>query len=320
MPMLRRSLLAALSTLAAAPAAQAGFRPPGQAARRAAIGPLDELTPEQRRAFELTPEDPPLPPPGPGDWLASHDEPGQTFAQFQRARPNRLGLERHKIVLQPLGPLGDGSPALATLVDFAARYFGLPALARPQLSIASLRARWRTRGRRQHRSDDILNALRQRVPREAYCLIGVTQEDLYPGPGWNFVFGAARFHERVGVYSFARYDPGFYGEPRDEHTPTTILRRGFKLMAHEIGHMFAITHCIHGHCVMNGSNNLAETDRSPLHPCPLCLRKLHEIVGFDVVERERGLAELYRGVGLVDEAEACERRVARISGAARRPR
>ena len=117
------------------------------------------------------------------------------------------------------------------------------------------------------------------------------------------------------MYSFARYDPAFHGEARDEHTPTTILRRGLKLMAHEIGHMFAITHCIHSHCVMNGSNTLEETDLSPLHPCPLCLRKLHEIVGFDVVERERKLGEFYRVLGLTPEADACDRRLAHITGA-----
>ena len=85
-------------------------------------------------------------------------------------------------------------------------------------------------------------------------------------------------------------------------------------MAHEIGHMFAIAHCIHGRCVMNGTNNLEETDRSPLHPCPLCLRKLHEIVGFDPIERERRLAEFYRALGLVAEADDCERRIVRFTG------
>lgn len=316
MPLLRRHLLAALSTLALARTAHARFKPPGKAARRAAIGPTDELTPEQQRAFTLSAEDPPVPSPGPADWLAHHDEPGQTFAQFERARPNRLGRERNKIVLQPIGTLGAGSPALTTLVDFARRYFGLPALALPEIAMSSLRARSRARGRRQYRTGDLLDALRLRLPKDAYCLIGVTQDDLYPGPSWNFVFGEARFHERVGVYSFCRYDPAFAGQPRDERTPTTILRRGFKLMAHEIGHMFAITHCIHNHCVMNGSNNLEETDRSPLHPCPLCLRKLHEIVGFDVAARERALAEFYRALGLDDEAGACERRLARITAQA----
>ena len=72
MPLLRRSLLAALATLAVvpaaravAPAARAGFKPPGNAARRAAIGPLDGLPPELRRAFELGDEVPALPRPGP---------------------------------------------------------------------------------------------------------------------------------------------------------------------------------------------------------------------------------------------------------------
>ncbi len=312
MPVFRRSFIAALSTLALVPTAHAGFEAPGKAARRAAIGPLDGLTPEQRRAFTLSAEDLPIKKPGPSDWLANHDEHGQTFAQFERAKPNRIGLVRNKIVLQPIGALGDGSPALATLIDFAARYFGLPAVAQPAITMQSLRAPSRVRGRRQYRTGAILDALRLRIPKEAYCLIGVTQDDLYPGSTWNFVFGEARFHDRVGVYSFCRYDPAFAGEPRDADTPTLILRRGFKLMAHEIGHMFAIDHCIHGHCVMNGSNNLEETDRSPLNPCPLCLRKLHEIVGFDVAGRERQLAEFYRAVGLTDEADACERRLARI--------
>lgn len=314
MPLLRRSLLAALATLAVARQAQAGFKPPGKAARRAAIGPLDGLPPELRRAFELGDEVPALPRPGPDDWLASHAESGQTYAQFLKARPNRLGLVRNKIVIQPIGGLGGGSPALTTLVDFANRYFGLPALARPAITMASLRARSRVRGSRQYRTGDLLDALQRQIPAEAYCLIGITQADLYPGPKWNFVFGEARFFERVGVYSFARYDPAFYDEPRAADTATTILRRGCKLMAHEIGHMFAIDHCIHNHCVMNGSNSLEETDRGPLHPCPLCLRKLHEIVGFDVAARERRLAEFYRPLGLVAEADDCEARRARIVG------
>jgi hypothetical protein len=57
-------------------------------------------------------------------------------------------------------------------------------------------------------------------------MIGVTHGRPLPGPGWNFVFGEARFHDRVGVYSFARYDPAFYGEPRepgtDKHDPPPL--------------------------------------------------------------------------------------------------
>lgn len=152
MPLLRRSLLAAISTFLMIPSARAGFKPPGKAARRAAVGSLDGLAPELQRAFTWTDDDPPIPAPGPGDWLSEHDDDGQTFAQFVRARPNRLGLVRNQIVLLPIGGLGDGAPALKTLIDFANRYFGLPASALPAITMAELRARSRVRGRRQYRT------------------------------------------------------------------------------------------------------------------------------------------------------------------------
>mgnify|MGYP000107882883 CR=1 FL=1 len=42
----------------------------------------------------------------------------------------------------------------------------------------------------------------------------VTMTDLYPSEDWNFVFGQASLRNRVGAYSFARYDPAFYGKER----------------------------------------------------------------------------------------------------------
>jgi bacterioferritin len=37
------------------------------------------------------------------------------------------------------------------------------------------------------------------------------------------------------------------------------LRRSCKVLAHEIGHMFGLSHCVFFHCLMNGSNSLAES-------------------------------------------------------------
>ena len=53
---------------------------------------------------------------------------------------------------------------------------------------------------------------------------------------------------------------------------------------------------------MNGSNHLAESDRRPLHLCPVCLRKLQWSIGFDVLERYRALERIDRALGFVDEA------------------
>lgn len=266
-------------------------------------------------AFSAGPDDLPLPVPRPGDWLASHDEPGQTFNQFRRERQHKPTATRRKIAVKPLGKLAATAP-LATIMDFAARFFGLPVTQRLTSTLAALNAKSRTHdGRPQYLTPSILDAMIPLVPDDVYCMIGVTMDDLYPGPSWNFVFGEARFHDRVGIYSFARYDPAFYGEPHEPGTDKQILRRCLKLMVHEIGHMFAIEHCIYYACVMNGSNNLEETDRSPLHPCPVCLRKLHDSIGFDVAERERQLAEFFRAHDLIPEAETAERRHARLLAA-----
>ena len=137
--------------------------------------------------------------------------------------------------------------------------------------------------------------------------------DLYPDPRWNFVFGQASLRERVGVYSFARYDPRFYGERpaagKEDEVRQLLLRRSCKVLAHEAGHMFGIGHCVYFHCLMNGSNHLEEADARPLHLCPVDLRKLHDSIGFDVVERYRRLRAFYRKAGFGDEADWMDRRI-----------
>ena len=74
-------------------------------------------------------------------------------------------------------------------------------------------------------------------------------------------------------------------------------------MAHEIGHMFGLSHCTFLLCIMNGSNNLEEMDRAPLHLCPICLRKLAYATGFDVVDRYRDLNGFYRDSGFTEDAQ-----------------
>ena len=44
---------------------------------------------------------------------------------------------------------------------------------------------------RQLLTGDILALLKKKIPEDAFCLLGITMEDLYPDPSWNFVFGQA---------------------------------------------------------------------------------------------------------------------------------
>lgn len=324
MPTSRRSLLRALAALplgialSPARARARGFVVPDDFDRAGALGPLEDLAPDLRAALTPTAEDRPIPQPRPGDWLEINEEPGQTFAQFKRARHNRPGGARRTLVVQPLDVLsGPGMPNLKVVCDYAAAFFQLPVAAHPPIALAALRPRSRSRGTyRQYYTRDILAALRQRLPRGAYCMIAVTASDLYQSSDRNYVFGEATFRERVGVFSFARYDPAWSGGSPGPGAAMTILHRSLKVVVHEIGHMCGIRHCIHYHCIMNGANDLAETDAAPLHLCPICRRKLHHAVGFEPARRERELAEFFRAHGFLVDAARCERRLAAILAAA----
>ena len=282
------------------------FTPPNPEQQLQAIGPTASLPDPLRRAFNPAPDFQPVPAPGPDDWLANHAERGQTFRDFESAGHNKPDRQRNIIYFQPLGVFPpDGSPALPKLEAYAAAFFQLQikTLSPVQLSAAQFSTRTNpTTRNRQILSADVLAFLKGRLPSDAFCLLAITMEDLYPEPSWNFVFGQASLRERVGVYSFARYDPAFYGDPRARDYQTLLLRRSCKVLSHETAHMFGLEHCIYFACILNGSNHLGESDRRPMHLCPVCLRKLQSSLGFDVVKRYETLREFDHDAGFDDEA------------------
>jgi archaemetzincin len=91
--------------------------------------------------------------------------------------------------------------------------------------------------------------------------------DLWPGRGWNFVFGQANLRKRIGVWSIYRN-----GDPSEDFG--LCLRRTLGTASHELCHVLTMHHCTTFRCLMNGSNHQEERDAKPLHPCPVCLRKL----------------------------------------------
>ena len=107
-------------------------------------------------------------------------------------------------------------------------------------------------------------------PKDATAVLALTATDLWPGEGWNFVFGQASLTERVGVWSIARY-----GDPAEsDEAFQTCLLRTLKVAVHETGHMFGFQHCTAYACGMNGSNSAEEMDRGPLPFCPECSAKI----------------------------------------------
>ncbi|MGB1013400.1 MAG: archaemetzincin, partial [Nannocystaceae bacterium] len=222
--------------------------------------------------------------------------------------PNGLVVEEERTVLVR-------SPEMKLLADHAERYFGLKTAILPAVEIEALNPKTRNvDGRTQYRTVDLLSRIRPLLPADGYSVIALTNEDLFTESGQEFSFGYASLNARVGVYSFARFDPQFSGEPRGPDFRQVILARSLKIMTHEVGHMFGLEHCTYYSCVMNGVSDLIETDRHPLHMCPVCLRKLHGAVGFEPVARYLELQEYYARVELANEARWVADRATFITG------
>jgi archaemetzincin len=281
---------------------QANALPEPRAVYHRALGDVRELPVELRQYLESGAFEPKREP-EPGDWLEQHEEPGQSYGHYVIGGPNRVDATRGVLYLQPLGIFPGNAPPVEQLAAFARDYFQLPVKVLPGRAFGDIEIPGRRRnpydGQHQLRTGDLLAELRRTLPDDAFCLLGITMVDLYPDDDWNFVFGQASLHDRVGIYSFARH-------VTDD--PVTTVRRGVKILAHETGHMFSMHHCTYFECVMNGSNHLDEADTQPLHLCPVCLLKLHHAVGFDPTARYRALGRRYEALGMDAEAQWIEQR------------
>jgi archaemetzincin len=131
-------------------------------------------------------------------------------------------------------------------------------------------------------------------PVDALAYLALTGCDLWPGEGWNFVYGEADLRRRVGVWSLHRDgDPG-----RGPAAFRRCLRRALMTAAHETGHILTMKHCTAFRCLMNGSNHSAERDGRPAHLCPVCLRKLVWNLQVEPAAYLRRLAAFHRRHGL----------------------
>ena len=188
--------------------------------------------------------------------------------------------------------------------------------------------------------------LSKRIPWDARLVLGVTHHDLYPHASWNFVFGEVFPAMRVGVMSIARLgktfppvekpnktkkddshkdaphkDTSHQDAPhKDRQRAETRegkkkrLLRTLKILAHEVGHILGLPHCVAYSCLMNGSNNLQETDRAPIHLCPVCLAKMSWSLGLDPQKRYRRLSEFFKKQGLPKQAQWYDEQARKVTG------
>ena len=183
-------------------------------------------------------------------------------------------------------------------------------------------ARFHKSGHYQLQVGSVLLKLKQCVPSDGFCLMALTLSDLYDTANDLFVAGMAAGNHRVGVFSLKRYDPSLTFAPDNWYDITAgsvadtkvqrsvMLQRSCKLLVHEIAHILGVDHCIWYSCCMNGSGHLGEDFEQSMHLCPVDLRKLQTLIGFDVLERYQKLKEFFVKHKLDTEKEWTDKRIA----------
>lgn len=282
-----------------------------QLARAAALSdPIDDAIARIKPLF--TKKKPPFA----GDWLADHQEPGQTYAQFRATTPLPAIDLYSTLRIVPIGPLTEGQATVLEVVrDFLKPFFGLALELDAPVPLAEIPAQAQrvsdSFGRRQLLTTHLLNAalMKRRRAKDA-AVLGITAFDLWPGAGWNFVFGQASLTHRVGVWSMARNGDA---DGRREMRRLCAFRTAMTA-AHETGHMFGMRHCIAYECGMNGSNHAEERDRQPFEFCPECQPKLWWTLRLDPLARSQQLEKVARKHGFDRLAGALSKQTSALRG------
>ena len=271
---------------------------------RKAVNEIRRTIPKMEPFFK------PMGKPGTSDWLATHNEAGQTFEEYLDSDPVKPDKTRQKIYVLPLGKFSkQESEIVAKAAKYIEVFYDLTVEEMPVRSFSPAQPntrRDRFRKTVQVRTGYVIDTiLKPILPADAAALIAFTTYDLFPNDSASYVFGQASLDERIGVWSLSRLD--------DNTDIENFLIRTLKIAAHETGHMFSMRHCTKYECLMSGTNHLAETDRRPIDACPECTAKICWLSNISVRERYQRLSDTCRNLGLVKEADEFRQKAAAVS-------
>lgn len=245
--------------------------------------------------------------PRPGEWRYQNNEATQTFDEYVALRPGKKSVDLSRIYVSELG---DIAPAHRKVIEQTSAYleafFSTPVIRHRALSLGQVPEEARRETEAGAGPQFLANYILEKMllperPSDALAYLAFTSTDLWAYK-LNFVFGLGSPSLRTGVWSMARN-----GKPEGTDADRVqFLRRTILTASHETMHLLGMLHCADYHCVLNGINSLAESDRTPLRPCPLCERKLSWNLQESPIHRYRSLADFCHRHGLKTDAHDFE--------------
>lgn len=240
--------------------------------------------------------------PQPGEWLYEQQEFGQSLDEFRDETPIDSNNADATFYILPIDISHEEEFSLiADVATYLTTIFGYEVTVMPSMTAQLFPPHY---FRDEQLNSQLLldEIIRPLLEQDALGLMGITQRDIYPGDGWNFVFGQANTKEKIGITSFARY-----GDYNTDSTRRLVLNRLIKTTTHEFLHMLGLQHCIQFACVLNGSNSLDESDKKPSIICPECLAKLDIIFPTFTEKYFPASLKFYQKYQFNEEQEFCER-------------
>uniref|UniRef100_T2MAA3 Archaemetzincin-2 n=1 Tax=Hydra vulgaris TaxID=6087 RepID=T2MAA3_HYDVU len=204
--------------------------------------------------------------------------------------------KKHKIYVQPIGPFPEifmktngFISMLETLKNFVEKFFpNLKVVFMDTIDYKSLPCKNRLHTKSKQRQlliSDVQFFLKTIIPKDAFCICGLSWFDFYPSEDLNHILGEASFQNSTVAVSFGHY--AYFMEKEAQHLAKWgndyVVERS--VITHEICHAMGMSHCQYFSCTMNTSISILNADTQPLLLCPICLRKLQLALKFDVLLR-----------------------------------